>query len=193
MRRNQPPISVVDPVAVALGYKNWNYGPDGSTGSSAPGSGNIFVMGIWLPSGTVCTGVAIDVAIAGVGVAPTGVFLGLADSATPTQRAATGNLIDGGTQQAKLTGAVGTKEFDFAAPYTTPADAFYYLMLLKNGAFGTTDVAFGHRGVPVTSSARSGGKFPFGVAGSGKTTLPGNGVALDPITTSARPFRVAIY
>jgi hypothetical protein len=113
---------------------------------------------------------------AGAGTVPTGFFVGLA---SPTKMVAqSGNL----NNDAGLT-TVGNNPFALSAAYTPlPADSptgLFYVVVLQNGAFGTTNVALGRAAGSSQATKQIGfGKALAGTAGVGQTALPANGAAV---------------
>jgi hypothetical protein len=162
-----------DPLAKALGYIDWNYNPAISGSNSSLTSQRIDVAALWLPPGQAVVNVVLNVQTAGTSTAPTGFFVGLC---TASKMVAQSNNLNA---SASLT-ATGAKLFALNATYTTNlADSptgLYYVVLLQNGAFAGTNVAF-HRG----NGSNSGFALTapaFGNIGTGQTVLPANNAAV---------------
>lgn len=177
-----------DPLAQSLGYVNWAFPPMSAFSNATLTSQKIFVQAIWLPANRVCTGIVIGVAVAGVGTAPTGFFLGL--SSPTTMRAQTANL----ASDAGLTSR-GLKQFPFSGgTYTTTTAGLHYVNLLENGAFASTPLQLTENSaVPATSSALTGQGLAWGHAATGQTALPANGASIGTLVVDAPPFWVAVY
>lgn len=172
----QPTRPSVDPLAVSLGYVNVGPGYFSATTTGAPSTQLIYAGGIWLPPNKVCTNIHLHVITAATGTAPTGFFVGLASGTK--MLAQSSNL----AASAQLT-AVGTATLALSAPYTSnlvdSANGNYYIVVLMNGTFGTTNVQFGRAAFAAGNGAGLSGQSPFfGGLGSGQTALAANGAAI---------------
>lgn len=182
-----------DPLAVALGYKNWNYNPSLAASASAFATQTIYAIAVYLPPGTTVTGVALDVLTAGVGVSPTGFFVGLASPAAMV--AQSGNIIGAGAEAGLK--AQGRAQLPFTAPYVTnnvdSPTGLYYIIVLENGAYATTPLAVG-RGVNNAGSGNAlGAANPLqATIGVGQIALPANGNAIA-LAASGIGFHAGVY
>jgi hypothetical protein len=173
----------------ALGMKSWNYNPSSITSNAALTSQTIFCS--WVPTvaGTVYTGVKLWVTTAGTSTAPTGFFVGLAtngsNGATGTMLAQSSNL----NSSASLT-TNGLQTFAFNATYTETQTGLRQFVLLQNGVFAGTNVAF-YKAIALSTS----GQLPSYTAGTGQTALPGNGNSLPGAfsATSNNNYFAALY
>lgn len=152
-----------------LGLKSWNWHPQNISTQTAPGTQTIYVIAIPLKAGQIITNVVLDVEIAAVGTVPTSFFVGLCDS--------TGKML---TQSANLNAsasltAQGLRDFAVTS-YTVQANGLYYVVFLKDGVFGTTDVSLGRGGG--RDLVNGTGKRLSGTAGTGQTALPANAANL---------------
>lgn len=128
--------------------------------NAVPTSGTIFANGVYLYKGEVVTNIVVAVATAGSGTAPTHIQVGLWSSAgTPVALAVSAE----DAANARWT-STGWKEVPLTAPYTVPADGFYYPSFLKVGAFGTTDLQL------ITGAANPGSNI--GGTSTGKRRAP---------------------
>jgi hypothetical protein len=180
-------VKPVEPLAKALGYINWNFGPSMAQGGSATTSQRGDVVALWLPHSTVITNVCLTVTTAGAGTAPTGFYVGLATAAKIVAQSANLNA------SALLT-STGTKQFALSSTYTTnttdSASGLYYVLILQNGAFATTPVQF-LRGNAATIPG--GVSNPaFGNIGTALTTPPANGTAITIATTAGIGWQVGV-
>lgn len=183
-----PAPGVVDPLAVALGYKAWNYN-SAATGTGSPiATGFAYATALYIPPGTVVNNVDAIVDTAGSGVIPTYFAVGLASPAVVVAQSA--NL----AASALLT-SLGAKEFPLAAPYVTnPADSplgLYYALICEVGAFATTAVQF-RRGNATTPGYAIGARVLFGNIGNGLANLPANGAAVALTTVGGFGFFVGV-
>jgi hypothetical protein len=167
--------SQVDPLATALGYTGWSSDPGDIANSAAPSTQVIYATAMYLPPGKVITNIRMAVIIAGAGTAPTGAFVGICSPTTMLAQSA--NQKD----SAQFT-AIGEAVLPLSATYTTSLTdsptGLYYGVLLVNGTWASTNVAFGKKG---TLSAGNGvgpsGKF-YGTLGTSQTALPANAAAV---------------
>lgn len=172
-----PPSSgAIDPVAVSLGYKTWNYNLYLVNNQSTPTSQTIFAFEVPTVAGQQYTGVRLGIGTAGSGTPPTGFFVGLATTATTgVMLAQSANL----AASTSLTTA-NVQNFAFNAAYTetglsTPQSRM--VVLLMNGTFGTTPAQIGrfNQNAIITTV---GTVVLYATAGTGQTALPANGAAL---------------
>jgi|SRR5579862_4911741 len=173
----------VDGFAVAAGYKSWRMHPGNINASVAFTSGNIGFEGLFIPPGVTITNIVYEIEQAGVGVAPTHFFVGLA---TPTKMVVQSNDLAG---NAGLT-QTGFKPFPLQNLYVTNTldspTGFYYCAVLEVGAFGTTPVKFGSLGNNnFAGNALGANPSLEGVmGGGGNVALPANGAAITPVATA---------
>jgi Pectate lyase superfamily protein len=166
-------VTPADPLAVAMGYKSWNWNSATTGAGNALTSQRIDVAAVYIPHGTVVTNVVLDVIVAAAGTAPTGFFVGLCTTAKMVRQS--GNL----NNSALLT-STGTKQFALTSTYVSnPTDSptgLYFVCMLQNGAFGTTNPTFlrGNASTPGTSITGA----TFGNIGTGQTVLPANEAAV---------------
>lgn len=152
-----------------LGLKAWNFHPQNISTQTAPGTQTVYVIAVPLKAGQIITNVVLDIEIAGVGATPTGFFVGVCDS--------TGKML---TQSANLNAsasltAQGLRDFAVAS-YTVQSNGLYYVVVLKDGVFGTTDVSLGRGGG--RDLVNGTGKRLSGTAGTGQVALPANAASL---------------
>jgi hypothetical protein len=151
-----------------LALKTWNYRPI-ITANSAPASGTIYALATPFYAGDIISTIWLNVQVAGAGTAPTGFFVGVADSSR-NMLAQSNNL----NASSSLT-ATAHQQFALNASWTVPTDGMYYVVILENGSWGTTQMALGRGG---SIGAAFGTNFEFATAGTGQTALPANGSAL---------------
>lgn len=170
------------PLANAFGLISCNFNPSIAGGTTPPTSGRMDAVALYLPPGETINNIFLTVQTPGSGLAPTGFFVGLAAptpalGGTGLMLAQSANL----AASAALTTA-GIQAFQLSAPYVTKvadsAKGFYYVCLLENGAFGTTNVAFerGNGTNPGLGTASNNGWF--GNIGTGLVTPPANGAGV---------------
>lgn len=147
----------------AFGMKGWTIRPMAQTGNGlSPTSQRIHFTALPLNIGDVITNVWVSVAVAAVGTTPTTIKLALL-SKNGNRLAITTNL----AADVKWT-SLGFKSFSFITPYTVPAGDIYMAALLKDGAFGTTDVQLGR----VTSGSTAlNGVWVCGQAGTSQVDI----------------------
>lgn len=185
------PFAAADPLAVALGYVNWNYHYPASPATGVAATQVIFASSIYLPPGKTITNINLQVLVAGVATAPTSFFVGLCSASKMLAQSA--NII-GGANEGQLK-AIGTATLPLSATYTTntadsPSGA-YYIAVLQNGAYATP-VQFGRvAGVSGAGVALAGNSPIFGTLGSGQTALAANGAAVTVTANTATFFGVA--
>jgi hypothetical protein len=92
----------------------------------------VFGVSVALRRGDVVTSIGGVVTTAAAGSLPTTVRAGIANSAGMVL-ALTGNV------NALANWALGPQLWPLTAPFTVPADGIYYLVIVKNGVFGTTE------------------------------------------------------
>jgi len=183
-------LTGVDPLAKAFGLVNWNANWGTFPNNGAPTSQLIYATPIWLPFGVPISKVATLIEVAAVGTAITGGYMGVCSPTTMI--AQTANI---GTAAASYpTGPLVKALSGSVTSYTpTPADSstgLYYVLLLLNGTFGTTQPTFALSSQTATYSSPSGGTFPgAATAGSAQTVLPANGAAVT-LTASNRTYAV---
>jgi hypothetical protein len=179
-------------LATALGLVNWNFNWSLIQTTSAATSGTIFATSIWLPFGKTIGTVRMICGTAASGTAITAGYMGLA---TPTNIVAQTATL--GTAAASY--PIGPLAGTLTAPYVTNATdsptGLYYVLLLLNGTFGTTQPAYGRNNGnismnqnPVTGSQVSG--IQWGNVSTAATVLPTNGSALTFNATAGAGFAV---
>ena len=184
---NATPVNgaVADQLAVAAGFKGWVAHPlTTGNNSSALTSQSVAATGIWIPAGTVVANVVLGVSTAAGGAAPTGFYVGIAKP-DGTMLAQSSNLNGSSSLTTR-----GYQSFPLASAYTArstdSATGFYYIVVLQNGTFGTTQPTFL---LFATATAHAQGGYGTGPrligAQSGRATLPANGSALTLSNTGA--------
>lgn len=173
VRRNQAQPS---PLAVGLGVADWNMPPFVATSNFSPTSQTIYAVVVPTIAGKTYTGIELFVSTAGSGTAPSGFFVGLATLAATGSK---GTMLAQSSDlhsSASLT-TVSAQRFPFSAAYTETVSSARYAVVLKNGAFASTDVAFAHTSGPSGHAGIEG----FGlnaICGTSQTALPSNGSQL---------------
>lgn len=178
------PATTAGALESALGVKRQNFNPVQRASGVAAASGTIYALMIATVAGETYTGVKLSVYTAGSGTAPTGFFVGLA---TQANIAATGAMLaqsDNLKDSAALTTG-GFQQFAFNAPYTETASGLREIVLLENGAFGSTAVTFGR--MTGFADASVGPGF-FLTCGTAQTALPANGNNLPAVYAISSPF-----
>lgn len=169
-----------DPLAVSLGLANWNANWCAASGQAAPTSQTIYAAAIWLPFGRAITKTSMLCGVAAAGTAITGGFMGLC---SPTNMIAQSANI--GTASSAY--PIGPLVAPFAGSVTSyipnPTDSptgLYYVMLLLNGTFGSTQPQFqrGPNTNGIGGSPSGSGSIAFGTAGTGQSALPSNAAAV---------------
>jgi hypothetical protein len=162
-----------NPLAIATGLLAFNFNPAATGTGSSPTSQRGDVAAIYLPPGIKITNVVLNVITAGSGTAPTGFFVAIC---SPTKMLAQSADLHA---SASLT-TLGSQNFALSAPYVTNAtdspSGIYYVMLLENGAFATTNVAFLRGNASTTGSGPT--RPFFGNIGTALATPPANGTAV---------------
>ncbi len=147
-------------------------------------SGQMHAGAVYLFAGEVVANLGVDVQVAATGAAPTLIKLGLwTSAATPACVAVTADL----SADTKWT-STGKKVFALTGSYTVPTSGIYYIAILKNGAFGGTDVSLGQATPATVSSGSPVGSNPysFTLFGTGKTNMAVADTAT--YATSGRPY-----
>lgn len=181
-----------DPAAVALGLINWNTPWGNLTNTTTVTSGTIFVSGLWLPFGVPVGHVSTLLETAAAGTAITAGYMGLC---APTKMVAQSASL--GTAAASY--PAGPLFAALTAQYTpVPADSatgFFYVVMLLNGTFGTTQptVARGNVNAPSAANPAGGSLLQYGTAGTAQTVLPSNGSAVTIVGTSGMYFAAGAY
>lgn len=186
------PTATADPLAVALGYAAWNFNPTSSSASAATASQTIYAMGIWLPPGITVTGVVLPVITAAAGTKPTAFYAGLC---TATKMVAQSADVSGASGVPFA--AAGLNQIAFSSTYTTnPTDSatgLYYVCVLQNGSWGTTQPAFERGSTGVVLGALTGKNPLIGSLGTGQATFASNGSAVTVGSAAAIAFCVGVY
>jgi len=184
----------VDPLATALGLVNWNFNFQTNITQTTPTSQTIYASGIWLPFGKSVGHVIMGVAQAASGTAITAGYMGLASPTAIIAQTASLGSTSAAYPSGYLSGAL-------TAPYVPNATdsplGLYYVLLLLNGTFGTTQPGFlrgnGNTGLvvnPATNSSAT--NLLSATVGTGQATLPANGTALTFMNTNGVSFGVAV-
>lgn len=177
-------IQLVDPLALALGLQTWGGYPSRLT-QSALTSQTIYAMAVSLCAGQVVSSVVLWNQVAASGTSPTGFFVGLADS-TGKMLVQSSNL----NASTELT-AVKDSQLALASSYTVPATGIYYVVILQNGTWGTTNAQLGNHGGSAGVTP-NGTAFLYATGGTGQTALPANGSSLTLSATGAIDFARAL-
>lgn len=184
--------SPTDPVLKDLGLLSQNYSvtlaAQGNAGT--PASGTIYESMIPTQAGITYTGVELLIATAGVGTAPTGFFVGLAQNAVV---GATGLMLAQSSNLKASTSltTVGLRQFPFSAPFLETVSGFRAVTILKNVAFSGTDVQF--RRVAGQAIGGSGEQVLSATVGTGQTVLAANGAATAAVAVDGTYFWVGLY
>lgn len=170
------------PLANAFGLLTCNFNPTIAGGTTNPTTQRMDAIALYIPPGQTITNIYLTVQTAASGTVPAGFFVGIASptvalGGTGLMLAQSANL----ASSASLTTA-GIQAFPLSTPYATKttdsSKGFYYICLLENGAFGTTNVAF-HRGNGTNPGLGTAGTNGwFGNIGTGLATPPANGSAV---------------
>lgn len=171
----------------ALGVIVENFDPVTATSGTAPATQKVYGDAFGFAAGTVVTGIVLRNAVAAAGTLPTTVRVGIAD-ATGKMLAISGNL------NALANWAAGPNLLPFAAPFTIPTDGGYFLCLVVNGTWGTTQPtplrATG--GIGAALGAIS-GKQALAFEWATQTDLPAAGSSLTLTTGTAVPYYIGAY
>jgi hypothetical protein len=119
---------------------------------------------------------------AGAGTTPTNIYVGLADS--------TGKMVAQSNDLKADTGwtTTGPQTFSLNATYTVPTDGIYYVVVLANGTWGTTQMALSRTNS--LGNGKFGSIFVYATGGTGQTALPANGSSIT-LATSGAPAHFA--
>lgn len=164
------------PLSRAFGLKTWNYDILSAGANTAPTSQTIYATPIYIPAGKVITNVVLGVSTAASGTSPAHFYVGLA---SPSKVVAQSNNLNASTS---LTTA-GMQNFALASTYTTnttdSSSGLYYVLLLQDGAFGTTNPTFANTVAQANlSKAYGAGAVLCGTTATAQTALPTNGTAI---------------
>lgn len=162
-----------DILTAGLGLKAWNFHPLAASGNIALVSQTIYAVALGLRTGQVINKIVLGAITAAAGTAPTGMFVGLANS-TGKMLAQSGNLAASTVWTTDVT-AGKLCQASLSAAYTIPSDGIYYVVLLKDGAWGTTQPTF-FKGSG--NQWQSGSVYFTTCCGTGQTALPANGSSL---------------
>lgn len=191
-------LAAIDPATplddlerLAFGYQSWNYHPFfAGVNASALTSQTVYSMLVPGRIGQPITAVGLNVAVAAVGIAPTGFYVGLSDQKTMLAVSANlASLLIGSDTTLNLT-SVGHKQFPLSLTqltYQLPRTGFYYVHVLLNGTFGTTQPQFGRGGPAASAVALQGGNIGAGTNGTGQTSLTA-GASVSVVSTSGLNF-----
>lgn len=169
------PVPHQSSLARALGLKAWSHDPTLIGAGTAPVAGTRYSTGIALDSGDTVTNLLFNIAVAGAGTAPTGIYVGLHDTAT--MLAVSANLKD----SAQWIG-VGYAVAALAAPFTVPSTGLYYAQIIQVGAWGTTQMTLNRTGN--FSGLLPGSVYGHAALGTGQTALASVGASPGVFTTT---------
>lgn len=178
---------IIDQLPGALGYISYNFSPVTGLANNAPTSQRIEAAAIYIPPAKTISNIALIVTAAGTSTAPAGFFVGLSNGTKMLTQSAD-------LKASNLLTSVGAKEFPVTPYVTNGTDApkgLYYVHVLKNGAFGGTDVGFG-RGNGATPGYSLGPNIFFGNIGTSQTALPANGAAVTLVVSAGLGWFVAV-
>lgn len=171
----------------AAGILGENFSPASDASSFTLTGGTVYVSLVPARGGDVISKVGFHLVTAGGGTVPTNILAGLATSAG-TMVAVTAELKD----DVQWTAAANTEvRFALTASYTVPSSGGLYVVLLKVGTWGTTEMAVARSGA-VQMSPFSGSILRWGTAGTGKTGLPAVAAALDARAAASTPMYAQI-
>lgn len=168
---------VPDPYALAMGWQSRNYDSALSASGSAPSTQVVYAVAIPLTEGQVVSNILFNVAAAGAGTTPTGIYVGLAN--TTTLLAVSNNL----NANSIWTAASSIAVAPLSASYTVPATGVYYAVILQNGTWGTTQMTLNR-----TTGANTNASSPLQQAtgGTGQTTLTAGAITLSAASSPLR-------
>jgi len=176
----------------ALGYQTWNFNPYAISAADSPTSQTVFALAVPVAPGVVYTGVKLIVSTPGAGTTPVAFQVGLASQAN---MGAQGTVL---TQSGNLNGSAslttnGIQTFPFLAPYTETITGMRMVLILQNGAFGTTPFTIERTGA--SSVFSQSGPALVATAGLAAAALPANGNSLGVNFAggTARAYWVALY
>jgi len=178
-------VSHDDLIAQTLGLTAQNMRIDLASTSQALTSGTIYAPGIWLPGSITVNNIVVRVATAGVGAAPTGMFVGLLDShgeliAVSNNLASSPIWLSTGLKEAPLSGPITLSDAEVG---------LYYALFLQVGAFGTTQVGL-TRGTNWGGIGVN-GALAYGFIGTGASGLPAVGTQ-QTVTSGGSNFFVGV-
>lgn len=179
-----------DQLATALGLVNWNQNWTAFGNNFAPTSGTIYATAIWLPFGVSVGHVSMACSVAASGTAITAGYLGLC---SPTKMVAQTNTLGSAASSYPISPLVGALTTIYTPSAADSATGLYYVLLLLNGTFGTTQPQFlrGASNGASVSPMVSGGNPLAGNIGIGQTVLPANGASVAVSFSSGASFAVA--
>lgn len=172
----------------AAGLITCNFNLELATNTLAPATGNTYGMVVGLLAGDVVTNLCFAVSTAGVGTAPTLFRVGLANPAG-TVVAVTADI-----HASSVLTTLGIAQVPLTAPYTVPAAGGYRIVILKVGAFATTDVVLARApALPAAamSAAIGSGIRTVATYGTSQPDLPTVGTALPSSTNAFTAYWVA--
>lgn len=185
-------LTAPDPLAVALGLVNWNANWGTFTSTLAPTSQTIFATAIWLPFGRPITRLSTLCTVAASGTAITGGFMGLCSPTTMVAQSANIGTAAASYPVGPLVVPFAGSVLTYSPNATDSATGIYYVLVLLNGTFGTTQPTFARgNGTGAAGLSPSGGTLiQFGNAGTGVATLPANAAAVTLTAAGQTPFAV---
>ena len=179
--------SLDDILRTDAGFLAWNYPLAAAVNNGALTSQRIAVAAIGLRAGQVVTNVCVQVQTAAVGTAPTNAFAGLATKAGVMVAQTADIKANAGWS------AIGIAPFPLSATYTVPTSGLYYVAVLVNGSWGTTQPSLGRAvNLAVAASKISGGTQLWGDGGTAQSALPANASSLTLGTSETQTFWVAV-
>ena len=145
--------------------------------NSSPSSQSAYLIRVPLRQGMAITGLQILIGVAAAGAAPTGIFVGLADTNGVV-------LVQSGNTNGTLWTSTGFLNIPFGSTYTVPSDGSYYAFVLVNGTWGTTQPQLQRLGGTMIDDTRVDARQ------GGLTTPPANGSSFTPANTAVLHFWV---
>lgn len=166
-----------------LGYKKPTFDLAAASGSTVT-SQIIFGSAVFLRKGETVTNIITAVTTAAAGTTPTTIRLGIMSSALVMQ-AITGNL-----NANAIWTSVGTKAAPLSAAWVVPSDGIYFIVLISNGAFGTTALQLAKAQSSIATLGQALAGFPpkYGQFGAAQTDLPAVGASASAWSSNATFF-----
>lgn len=163
-----------DLVVTATGLITENFDLSTASANLSPVSGTVYGSALGFQVGDVVTNILIGIAVAGSGTAPTLFRVGLADLSNNVL------AISAELHASSLLTSAGIAAIPMGTPYIVPASGTLKPVLLKVGAFGTTDIALARASITAGSLVNPIGAGIRRVAtyGTAQTDLPAVNSAL---------------
>lgn len=161
----------------ALGLCSANFHPAMVAANSSPVSQSAYLLRVPLRQGMAITGLQILIGTAAAGTAPTGIFVGLADTTGKV-------LVQSGNLNGTAWTSTGFLNLSFGSTYTVPSDGSYYAFILVNGTWGTTQPTLQRLGGTMIDDTRVDARQ------GGVSTPPANNSSFTPANTSVLHFWV---